>query len=87
LICLLDTNVISEWTKPRPDPGVVAWLKAADESSLYLSVVAFAEIRLGIELLPKGRKRDQLTRWLETDLVHRFEGRHRDRSADRRCLG
>jgi predicted nucleic acid-binding protein len=47
---LLDTNVISEWTKPRPDPAVVAWLDAADEDALYLSVSAFAEIRLGIEL-------------------------------------
>jgi predicted nucleic acid-binding protein len=75
LTYVLDTNVISEWTKPRPDHGVVAWLEAADEISLYLSVVAFAEIRLGIELPPKGRKRDQLTRWLEADLAHRFEGR------------
>lgn len=54
---------------------MVAWLDVADESSLYLSVVAFAEIRLGIELLPKGRKRDQLTRWLDADLTQRFEGR------------
>jgi toxin FitB len=75
LTYLLNTNVISEWTKPSPDRGVVAWLEVADESSLYLSVVAFAEIRLGIELLPQGRKRDQLTRWLEEDLAHRFEGR------------
>jgi toxin FitB len=75
LTYLLDTNVISEWTKPRPDRGVVGWLEGADESSLYLSVVALAEIRLGIELLPKGRKRDRLTRWLEVDLALRFEGR------------
>jgi predicted nucleic acid-binding protein len=75
LTYLLDTNVISEWTKPRSDPGVVAWLEVADESSLYLSVVTFAEIRLGIELLPNSRRRDQLTRWFEADLVPRFEGR------------
>ena len=54
---LLDTNVISEWTRPRPDPAVAAWLETADEDALYLSVLAFAEIRLGIELLPQGRKR------------------------------
>jgi hypothetical protein len=54
---------------------VVEWLEEAEESSLYLSVVAFAEIRLGIELLPKGRKRLQLTHWLEADLAQRFEGR------------
>jgi predicted nucleic acid-binding protein len=35
---LLDTNVISEWTKPRPDAGVVAWLAAADEDALHLRV-------------------------------------------------
>lgn len=72
---LLDTNVISEWTKPKPDRGVTAWLDAADEDSLYLSVVAFAEIRLGIELLPDGPKRQRLTQWLDADLADRFAGR------------
>jgi predicted nucleic acid-binding protein len=72
---LLDTNVISEWVKPAPDQGVVAWLAAADEDSLYLSVLAFAEIRLGIELLPHGRRRTRLTGWLDRDLGERFEGR------------
>ena len=72
---LLDTNVISEWTRPRPDPAVVAWLEGADEDALYLSVLAFAEIRLGIELLPRGRKRTRLSAWLDGDLAARFEGR------------
>lgn len=72
---LLDTNVISEWAKPKPDEGVVAWLAAADEDSLYLSVIAFAEIRLGIALLPPGRRRTHLATWLDQDLVDRFEGR------------
>jgi hypothetical protein len=72
---LLDTNVISEWVKPRPDAGVVSWLDAADEDALHLSVLAFAEIRLGIELLPQGRKRSRLRAWLDDDLAARFEGR------------
>jgi hypothetical protein len=72
---LLDTNVISEWTRPRPDAGVVAWLAAADEDNLYLSVLAFAEIRLGIERLSPGAKRDRLTTWLDQELAERFEGR------------
>jgi toxin FitB len=72
---LLDTNVISEWTRPRPAPAVVAWLAAAEEEALYLSVLAFAEIRLGIELLPDGRKRSRISAWLDGDLAARFEGR------------
>ena len=72
---LLDTNVISEWTRPRPNPAVVAWLDAVDEDTLYLSVLAFAEIRLGIELLPEGRKRSRISAWLDGDLALRFEGR------------
>jgi predicted nucleic acid-binding protein len=72
---LLDTNVISEWIKPRPDAGVVAWLDAADEDALHLSVLAFAEIRLGIELLAEGRKRRRIRAWLDDDLAARFEGR------------
>jgi predicted nucleic acid-binding protein len=72
---LLDINVISEWIKPRPDAGVVAWLAGADEDDLYLSVLAFAEIRLGTELLPEGPKRRRIGAWLDDDLAARFEGR------------
>ena len=72
---LLDTNVISEWTRPRPDPAVAAWLETVDEDALYLSVLAFAEIRLGIELLAHGQKRRRISAWLDDDLAARFEGR------------
>lgn len=72
---LLDTNVISEWVKPRPEQRVVAWLDAADQECLYLSVLAFAEVRLGIERLPAGAKRDRLALWLDHDLTAWFEGR------------
>jgi toxin FitB len=72
---LLDTNVLSEWVKPRPDPKVVAWLEAADEDRLYLSVATLGEIRRGIELLKPGKRREQLDVWLLADLRDRFEGR------------
>lgn len=72
---LLDTNVVSEWVRPRPDPGVVAWLAAADEDSLHLSVIALAELRHGVERLTPGRRRLKLARWLTRDLPARFEGR------------
>lgn len=72
---LLDTNVVSEWTKPRPNPGVIKWLAQVDEDEVFLSVVTFAELRHGIERLPAGRRRRQLDQWLRGELALRFEGR------------
>ncbi len=72
---LLDTNVVSEWVKPRPNPGVIEWLASADEDRLFLSVVTLAELRYGVERLPAGRKGAQLQEWLETELRSRFERR------------
>ena len=54
---------------------MVAWVRAADEDRLYLSVLTFAEIRHGIERLPPGPRRSRLGRWLEVELTGRFEGR------------
>ncbi len=72
---LLDTNVVSEWVKQRPNPYVVSWLAEIDEDRVFLSVASFAEIRHGIELLPAGRRRERLTVWLDDELPTRFEGR------------
>ena len=46
---LLDTNVVSEWVKSRPNRGVVAWLAAVDEDRVFISVMTLAELRYGIE--------------------------------------
>jgi predicted nucleic acid-binding protein len=72
---LLDTNVISEWVKPRPDPLVSAWLAEVDEDRVFLSVVTLAEIRRGVELMPSGDRRDRLAMWLSDELPARFAGR------------
>jgi toxin FitB len=72
---LLDTNVISEWVKPRPSPRVIAWLAEVDEERVFLSVASLAEIRRGVELMPPGKRRDRLAAWLSEDLPVRFEGR------------
>ena len=72
---LLDTNVISEWTKPRPDSGLIAWLAAVDEDRTFISVVTLAEIRYGIARAARGRRRDRLEAWLRDELPLRFEGR------------
>src|SRR5712692_6367322 len=72
---LLDTNVISELIKPRPEPSVTTWIETVDEPLLYLSVLTFGEIRRGVALLPQARRRARLEAWLETDLRSRFHGR------------
>jgi toxin FitB len=72
---LLDTNVVSEWTRPRPDAGVVTWLAEADEDRVFLSVVTLAELRHGIERMPAGARRDRLDLWATDDLPARFEAR------------
>ena len=72
---LLDTNVVSEWVKPHPNPGVVAWLDGMDEDRVFLSVITLAELRYGVERLDEGKRRRRLTEWLEQELTLRFEGR------------
>jgi predicted nucleic acid-binding protein len=72
---LLDTNVVSEWMKPQPNPGVVSWLANVDEDRVFISVVTLTEVRYGIERMPAGRRRKRLDDWLRHELPLRFEGR------------
>ncbi|MBY5788424.1 type II toxin-antitoxin system VapC family toxin [Rhizobium leguminosarum] len=72
---LLDTNVLSEVTRPRPDARVLQWLDSLDEDRSFISVVSIAEIRRGVALMESGRKRDALAEWLAQDLPQRFEQR------------
>lgn len=72
---LLDTNVVSEWTKPHPNRGVITWLEEADEDRVFLSVATLAELRHGIERLPAGNQRRLLDDWLRDELPLRFESR------------
>jgi predicted nucleic acid-binding protein len=72
---LLDTNVISELVKPRPEPRVTSWVEETDETLLYLSVLTLGEIRRGVAALPNTRKRASLEAWLESDLRTRFHRR------------
>ena len=51
---LLDTNVVSEWVRPQPDRNVISWLAEVDEDRVFISVISFAEIRRGVEMLPAG---------------------------------
>ena len=70
---LVDTNVLSELTRPTPEPRVIAWLEV-HEPALALPTIALAELRYGIARLPDGRRRSGLLRfWRETCI--QFRGR------------
>jgi predicted nucleic acid-binding protein len=68
---LVDANVLSEPTKPRSNANVVAWLRA-HEAELAVDPVIVGEVRFGILLLPKGKKRAALERWFDAG-VKRLE--------------
>jgi predicted nucleic acid-binding protein len=72
---LLDTNVVSEFMKPKPDQKVLHWLENADEDITFMSVISLAELRLGIDLLDAGRRKSALHSWLSEHLPERFAGR------------
>jgi predicted nucleic acid-binding protein len=71
---LLDTNVVSESTKPNPNSGMVAWLAGVEEESVFLSVIALTELRYGVERMASSRRKKRLDRWLQQELPLRFEG-------------
>jgi toxin FitB len=72
---LLDTNCISEIVRLKPEPSVMAWIEAAEETLLYLSVLTLGEIRKGLAALRQGKRRSRLEAWLEVELQARFSGR------------
>lgn len=72
---LLDTNVISELIKPRPEPKVTIWIESVDENLLFLSVLTLGEIRKGIAALPRASRRVKLDSWLDGELRPRFAER------------
>lgn len=72
---LLDTCVISELVKSRPDENVVRWVDSVDERRLFLSVLTLGELEKGITKLHASQRKDDLREWLEHDLTERFEGR------------
>lgn len=60
---LLDTNIISNATRPVPSPGLSAWLDAQPDGSLFISALTVGEIWRGILALPGGKRRGALEAW------------------------
>jgi hypothetical protein len=71
---LLDTNVVSEPFRPRPDPAVVGWVEALEPNRALLSTISVGEIQKGVSNLGDGARRARLLRWLD-DVPVTFEGR------------
>jgi len=74
-VFLLDTNVVSELMRAAPDPRVVRWLDEQSGTDLWVSAIAAAEIRLGVALLPEGRRRRALVKHAEAIFDEEFAGR------------
>ena len=72
---LLDTNVVSEPMKQRPDRRVQDWLDAQTIETLYLSTISLSELLLGIENLPAGRRQNALAAALGEQIVRLFDSR------------
>jgi hypothetical protein len=79
---ILDTNVVSEVMRLNPDPNVIAWLDRQAEATVWITSVTVLEVRTGIELLPTGRRKTNLSfdfeRFMDTDIQGRvvaFDGR------------
>jgi len=69
---LLDTNIVSELRRKRPDPQVMAWFAGVRDENLYLSVLSVGEIRRGVERLKLESQRLGVTEWLEGILLPWF---------------
>ncbi|MDX8405466.1 MAG: type II toxin-antitoxin system VapC family toxin [Mariprofundus sp.] len=72
---LLDTNVISELVRAKPDPTVVAWFDHVPDDCLYISVLTIGEIRKGVESVTDHKRKEKLRVWLEHTLPDWFEDR------------
>ena len=71
---LLDTNVISELTRPIPDPDVARWL-GEHEDEFFLSTLTLGEIHKGILALPESARRRRLASWFDQEIRPWFAGR------------
>jgi len=70
---LIDTNILSELARARPDEQVIAWLRE-NEQALYVSSITIGELRRGIETLAAGKRKTDLQTWL-VSICKRMDGR------------
>jgi predicted nucleic acid-binding protein len=74
-LIILDTNVVSEPLKPNPDAAVLRWLDRQSPATLYLTTINQAELLAGVLALPAGKRRTELQRVINKELVSLFADR------------
>jgi len=74
-LIILDTNVISEPLKPRPDAAVLQWLDRQSPATLYVTTISQAELLAGVAALPAGKRRTELRKVVEKELASLFPNR------------
>lgn len=72
---LLDTCVLSEFTRKSPDEKVARWIDSIASEELHISVITLGEIQRGVEKLTESRRKISLVTWLNEELIPRFTGR------------
>ena len=72
---LLDTCVLSEFTRRQPAVRVIEWINSIEEEKLFISVITIGEIQRGIERLPDSHRKTELLIWMNNELLIRFAGR------------
>ena len=72
---LLDTNVVSETVKPKPENRVLGWLEAQRPAELFLAAQTIGELVRGARKVKDKARRERFEQWIEQDLTDQFEGR------------
>lgn len=72
---ILDTNVISELTRPVPEPGVISWLDSLPAEEIAITAITAAELRYGVLRLPDGRRKNELSDAVHAVINTDFRGR------------
>lgn len=72
---LFDTNVVSESVQARPDAKVMRWIASASQDDVAISIVTMAELRDGASTARNAERRNELTKWLDSQVEHFFRNR------------
>ena len=72
---LLDTNILSEMMRPKPDKGVISWLNQQNSQHLFICSISIAEISYGLYILPEGRRKQLLQQRFELFIRKAFQFR------------